>query len=218
MIDAIEQTDEGLGRFPNQMLKWAKYIEKSIGSKNGYKIKSVAMNVTGCILDLPADCYSVIGLIPGDYEDQCNIQYRNISFPVIQEDTILGGDVYGRDLTRLWIPLNTIWVSRALWEETGDQLQLIQEYNDQVLTLVYQYNETDDKGFWIINESHLPAITKYIVYMYAKKYLWKSMKGEKMLRQGQIMTVKELEFDYNRAIRNARAQDGQETPFEQEQY
>ena len=31
-INAIEQSDENLSRYPNQMLKWAKYIEQEIGS------------------------------------------------------------------------------------------------------------------------------------------------------------------------------------------
>lgn len=218
MIEAIEQTDEGLGRYPNQMLNWAKYIEKAIGSKNGYKVKSAASFVTGSSITLPDDCYSVLGIIPGNWEDETNIQYRNISNPMIQEDILSGADVYGRDLSKLWIPENTTWINETYWEIVGNEIQLINQYTNQELTLVYQYNETDDKGYWIVNESHIPAIAKYIVYMYSKKYLWKSLKGEKMLRQGTVMTVKDYKNEYNRAIRNARAEDGQETPFEKAQY
>ena len=51
-----------------------------------------------------------------------------------------------------------------------------------------------------------------------KKYYWKIFKSGTLLRQGHIATVKDLKADYSIAIRNARAEDGKETPFEKEQY
>lgn len=218
IINAVEQTDENLSRYPNQMLKWAKYIEKEIGSYLGYKIKAVTTTLTGCYLDLPADCYRVLGVVPGDWEDECNIQYRDITDALIQEDTIAGADVYDRDLTKLWIPMETSWIKSLFWEEIGDRLHMIQEYESQEMTLVYFYIETDQKGYWIVNESHINAIAKYIVYMYSKKYYWKIFKSGILLRQGHIATTKDLERDYNIAVRNARAEDGKESPFETEQY
>ena len=217
-IDAIEETDENLGRFPNLMNKWGKYIEREIGSRNGYKVKASLKTVTGCYIDLDPDCYRVLGVFPGNYADECNIQYRNIVSPIITEDTRAGEDVYDRDLTYLWVPANTTWVAEMFWAEVGDQLHMIQEYENQEMTVVYNYNETDDRGFWIVNESHIPAISLYIQYMYARKHRWNMFKGDKLLRQGHTVTLGELKHDYNMAVRNARAEDGQETPFESEQY
>lgn len=218
MIDAIEATDENLGRYPNQMLKWAKYIEREIGSLNGYKVKSVMEQVTGCMMTVPADCYRVLGVIPGNWEDECNIQYRDITSPIIQEDTIAGADVYDRDLTYLWIPLNTTWIGEAYWEVIGNELQMINQYDGYELTMVYNYIETDQKGYWIVNESHIDAISKYIQYMYARKFRWKFLKSDKLLRQGHLAVLEDLKRDYNQAVRHARAEDGKETPLEQAQY
>ena len=217
-INAIEQSDENLSRYPNQMLKWAKYIEQEIGSLLGYKVKAETFTIEGSYLDLPADCFKVIGLVPGDYEDVLNIQYRDITNVIIQEETIVGADVYDRDLTKLWLPEETTWVKNLFWEEIGDQLHVIQDYTSQEMTLVYTYIETDPKGYWIVNESHIDAITKYILYMYAKKYYWKIFKSGILLRQGHIATLKDLERDYNIAVRHARASDGKESPFETMQY
>jgi len=218
LINAIEETDENLGRYPNQSLKWAKYIEREIGSKNGYKVKAKTMTLTGCYLNLPPDCYRVIGVVPGDYEDQCNIQYRDITNIIIQEDTIAGADVYDRDLTKLWVPAETTWVKSLLWEEIAEQLHMIQEYENKVMTLIYNYIEMDQKGYWIVNESHINAITKFIIFKYSKKYYWTIFKSGILLRQGHIATVRDLERDYNVAVRGARAEDGKESPFEVEQY
>ena len=54
--------------------------------------------------------------------------------------------------------------------------------------------------------------------MFGKKKNWKTFGGEKMLRAGAMEFVKDLKRDYHSAIRNARAEDGAETPFETEQY
>jgi hypothetical protein len=218
IIDAIEETDAGLARYENQALKWAKYIEKAIGSKNGYKVKAKTFNVTGCYLDLPEDCYSVIGLFPGDHEDQCNLQYRNYLDPLIKEDVRAGADVYDRDLTMYWIPVETTWLSKLYYEEIANQLHVISDYDNQDMTLVYSYNETDMKGDWIVNESHIEAISAYVQYMYAKKFRWKLFKGDKLLRSGHKQMLMDLEKEYSVAVRSARAEDGKETEFEQSQF
>jgi len=218
IINAVEESDNNLSRYPNQALKWAKYIEREIGSALGYKIKSKMIQLTGCYLDIPGDCYHVMGVFPGDWEDQCNIQYRNITNPLIQTDTRTGQDVYGRDLELIWQPAETTWLKEFMWEEIADQLHMIQQFEDQEMTIVYQYIETDDKGYWMVNESHIDAITKYILFKYAGKYRWKYLKGDKLLRQSHLVMVEDLKRDYNQAVRHARAEDGKESPFEQAQY
>jgi hypothetical protein len=216
--DAIESTEQGLSRFPIQMLKWGKYIERAIGSKRGYKVKAKTFTVTGCSIELPDDFYAVIGIYLGDYEDECNVRYKDINVPSLSEDIRNNEDVYDRDLTFTWQPLNTTWVDEILYEEYGSELQFVNEYNDQKITLVYSYNEKDLKGNWIVNESHIMAISKYIQFRYAQKFRWKMFKSDKLLRSGHKMVLQDLETEYNREIRNARALDGAENSYERNQY
>lgn len=212
ILDAIDDTDEQMGRYPNLLLKWAKYIEKSIGSANGYPVKSKLYTITGCMLTLPDDCYKVVGVIPGDVTDVLNIQYRDLRNPIVQIDEVTS------DITYVWAPENITWVNPMLWEEIGDELNLIAEYNETEMTLVYKYIDTDDKGFWLVNESHIEAIKKYIIYMMAYKFRWRIFKSDKLLRPGHSETLKSLERDYNIAVRSARAEDGRESEFERVQY
>jgi len=212
ILDAIDETDEQIGRYPNQLLKWSKYIEKEIGSALGYPIKSALFTVTGCKIDLPDDCYRVIGLFPGVQTEACNIHYRNYNSPTIKLDEV------SDDLIYAWIPENTTWVEPMMWEEIGDQLNTVQEYDAMDMTLVYQYIETDDKGYWLVNESHIDAIKKYLIYRIAYKFRWKVFKSEKLFRSGHQIMVKDLERDYNIAVRHARALDGSESEFERVQY
>ena len=118
----------------------------------------------------------------------------------------------------LWRPAETMYVQPYLWEEVADELNMLYEYSGQDMTLIYQYIDTDEIGFWIINESHSDAIKKYIKYMTATKYNWRLFKSDKMLRQGHITYVEQLKHDYNIAVRHARAEDGRETPFQTAQY
>jgi len=212
ILDAIGDTDEQMGRYPNQLLKWAKYIEKEIGSALGYPVKNEMQVITGCYLDLPADCYRVIGVIPGDWEDQLNIQYRDLKSPLYNIDEV------SDEISYVWFPENTTWVNPTFWEEIGDQLHLIKEYEDQEMTLCYQYIPTDEKGFWMVNESHIDAIKKYLIYMMAYKFRWKIFKSDKLLRPGHIETLKDYKRDYSIAVRSARAEDGKESEFERVQY
>lgn len=212
MLDAIDQTDPSLGRYPNKLLKWAKYIEREIGSLNGYKFKSVLYTVTGSIITLPDDCYRVKCILRGDWVDIANAHYRDIStLPIVIDEV-------SDDLIYAWMPEETTYINPMAWEEIGDTLHLINEYNDTEITLVYQYIETDADGFWMVNKSHLDAIMKYLIYNIAKIERWKVFKSEKMLRSGHQIMVKDLERDYNIAIRHARAEDGHETEFERQQY
>lgn len=212
ILDAIDDTDEQMGRYPNLLLKWAKYIEKSIGSANGYSVKNKLYTITGSMLTLPDDCYMVVGVIPGDVSDVLNIQYRDLRNPIVQIDEVTS------EITYVWAPENTTWVNPMLWEEIGNELHLISEYNETVMTLVYKFIQTDDKGFWLVNESHIEAIKKYIIYMMAYKFRWKIFKSDKLLRPGHVDTLKSLERDYNIAVRSARAEDGRESEFERVQY
>lgn len=211
ILDAIDQSDEQIGRYPNQLLKWGKYIEKEIGSLNGYPFKSKMFTVTGTMLDLPDDCYRVVCVLRGDWEEETNAHYLNIADIPIMVDEIT------EDISYVWMPLGSTYIQSQFWEEIGDQLQLINEFDADDLTLIYQYIPTDENGFWLVNESHLDAITKFLLYKIACKYRWRVFKSEKLLRSGHMVMVKELERDYNIAVRHARAEDGKESEFERVQ-
>jgi hypothetical protein len=213
ILDAIDETDEQTGRFPNQLLKWGKYIEKEIGSALGYSIKSQLFTLTGCYLTLPDDCYHVIGVFPGDHSTEFNTQYRDMRIPLLYNI-----DDVSDEIQYVWCPENTTWISPLFWEEIGNELHMINEYEDMIMTLVYHHIDIDVKGYWYVNESHIAAIKKYMIYMMAKKYGWKIFKSDKLLRSSHFEMIKELKQDYSHAIRNARAEDGKESEFERQQY
>jgi len=215
IIDAIDETDPSLSRFQSQMLKWAKYIEKEIGSKQGYKIKAQTYTPEGCTITLPDDCYRVLMILPGDYSDQCNAIYLDLIWAQVRSDDPHYAD---DDYSWLWRPAETMMVKPYLWEEVADELNLLYDFSGSEITLIYQYIETDENGFWIINESHSDAIKKYVIYMNAKKYTWKQFKSDKLLRASNLQYMEELKRDYNIAIRHARAEDGRVTPFQKEQF
>ena len=209
---AIDETDKSYLKFMIQLTDWAKEIEREIGSFYGYPVKAKTFNVTGCTIDLPDDCYNVLTVLPGDYEDQCNAQYLDIGSVQLNED------VRDDEITLLWMPLDANIIYPKRWTVQADQLNLIDKYTAQDLTLIYQYIEIDDQGNWEINQTHEKAIVGYLKYKLAGKENWKVFKSDKMMRQGHFEMKRELERDYNIEIRNARALDAVTNPYEQDNY
>ena len=208
ILDLIDETDDQAGRYPNKLLKWAKYIEKSIGSARGYKTKAVLIDVTGSIIILPSDCYKAITLFIGDHTSDVALEYQGLNVTALEIDKRTD------EIELYWTSEDTNFVSHALWEEVGDEIHLTRDYTGSQMTLLYQYNEIDINGDWLVNESHIEAIKKYMMYQLAKIERWKYFKSEKLLRNSHQLMVKDLERDYNIAIRNARALDGEMSEYE----
>ena len=217
ILDAIDQTDPTLMRYEAQMMKWSKYIEKEIGSVNGYPRAAKLYEVTGSTIILPDDCLQVLRVVAGDYEDDINVYYRTWNDALIQTTTQTEY-LDGVDIDWIWKPVDARYINEMFWEQVGNQLNLISTFTEQEITIIYNHLETNDQGYYLVNDSHLDAITKYIIYMFSKKSMWNNFKSAKMLRAGAMEFSRELKRDYHASIRNARAADGKETPFETEQY
>jgi hypothetical protein len=191
----------------NQLIKWSKYCEKAIGSRNGYPMKASLMTVAGSSITTPDDCYNVYALFLGDFTGELNLRYQELGSVRIHVENV--SDYFG--LEYVWQDLSYSPINKLLWEEIGDKLSLTDEYDQQDLTILYQYIETDQKGYWLINDSHIEAIKRYLIYMIAKKYMFKNFKSSKMTRNTDIIMLKDYYRDYNIEIRNARAEDQKES-------
>jgi hypothetical protein len=213
ILNALDETDDSITKHMNQLIKWARYCEKSIGSLNGYKWTSKLFTVNNSEIILPDDCYRVLFLISGDHVDETNLRYADLQSLYINVDDT-GLTNYLGPLQLVWQDLSYGRVDKLLWEEVGNIIQLADQYDNQSITVVYQYIETDEKGYWMVNDSHVEAIKRYLVYMIAKKYLWNSFKSAKMLRGNEMQLVETYKRDYNFAIRDARAQDQKESPID----
>lgn len=214
IVEAINNTDENLGRYPNQVLNWAKYIEKEIGTLKHLPAYAKKYNVTGVEITIPKDAFDIIGVMIGDYEDELNLRFRDLQTRLAKTDVRPGASADDEDLTFLWMPQERTMLNKSRWVLIGDKLNFIDEYDSQDITVVYTKIETDENGFWLVNESHIDAITKFIIYKYAKKFQWRIFKSDKLLRQGHFNMLNSLERDYSHAIRNARAIDDEYSNIE----
>jgi hypothetical protein len=210
ILDAIDDTDDSMNKHMNQLIKWSKYCEKAIGSLNGYPMKSSLITVTGSSIIVPDDCYRVYRIFLGDFTDELNLRYQELGSIKIHVENV-SDDL---ELEYVWQDLSYSVINKLLWEEIGDKVSLIDEYDEQDVTILYQYIETDQKGYWLVNDSHIEAIKRYLIYMIAKKYMFKNFKSSKLTRNSDIMMLNEYKRDYNVGIRNARAQDQKESTID----
>ena len=210
VLDAIDETNGSISKHMNQLIKWAKYCEKSIGSLQGYPVKVTLFTVNDSSVVLPDDCYRVLYVINGDYTDQANLRYKDLEGITVHIENI----TIDPSVEYVWQNMNAPLISNALWEEVGNILSIIDLTDGSAVTLVYQYIETDMKGYWIVNENHIDAIKKYLIYMISKKFMFKNFMSSKLTRNSDLAMLQDYKRDYNIAIRNARAEDNKETPVE----
>jgi hypothetical protein len=216
ILDAIDETDDTIARHMNTLLKWAKYCEKAIGSVNGYPFKSALFTVNQGEITMPDDCYTCCMIVPGDYTSEINLRYIDQKLVMVNVEDFLDftpHDLEMHDVEFIWSDLSYKVIPKALWEEIGDKVNLIDQYEGQQVTMVYQYIQTDDKGYWLVNESHMEAIKKHLIYMISKKYLYSSFRAGRMTRNNDMQMVQSYKIDRDQSIRNARALDNQENPI-----
>jgi hypothetical protein len=204
IVDAIEMTEPGMGRYMNFLIKWARYIENAIDSNTGHPIVSKLVIADGCNLLIPDDSFHVLKLLPGDHTSDCLAYYKDYNNALLVQDPTIPD----WDLSWIWQPMNASPISELLWKEYGDKIYLTSEYKSQPITIIYQQIETDPEGMWIVNESHIDAITKFLIYKYAMKFQFKALMSDKMVRNSYRELVMGYERDYNIAVRSARADDG----------
>lgn len=214
IIDAIEMSEPGMGRHMNFLIKKAKYIEKAIGSNLAHPVKALTVHVTGCQIDIPDNCYAIISILRGNYAERCNAEFMSHGTTLMIE--------YDEDIdppeTFTWIPLELPYVRRMLWREYGNFVHLVDEFNDEDITIIFQEIETDSQGMWIVSESHIDAIMKFLIHQYAKKFQFRKMMSDKMVRDGYLQQLAGLERDYSIAVRSARSDDAREFPYRIEGY
>lgn len=213
IVNAVDETDSSLMRFEIQALNWAKYIEGQIGSHNGYKIASKSFTVDGEKMTVPENCIRIHRILWGNYEDQISSYYKDSYLSTIQQDNYSEESV----IVKLWSPAEAPSVADVLWEQYGNVLQFMHEMNGREITIIYSTIEADNDGYWLVNETHIPAITDYILYKFAKKRLSRTLNSDKMLRQNEIVNIRDMKQQYEVSIRNARANDQAESEFERNQ-
>jgi hypothetical protein len=101
-----------------------------------------------------------------------------------------------------------------LWEEVGNELSIVDQFDGEFVTLVYQYIQVDAKGYWLVNETHLEAIKRYLIYQIARKFMFNSFMSSKMTRAVDAQIVTGYKNEYSQAIRNSRALDNAENPVD----
>ncbi len=215
IVNAIDETDASLGRYEVQMIKWAQYIEKAIGSKDGYKRIAKAYTVEGSEIEKPEGCVKVLKVLYGNHEDRINSYYQSQERLLVNKTHEV---MDGMKIIIGWSEAENYIVSELIWDEYGDKINFLNELKGREITIFYNKIDVDEEGYWIVQESHIKAITDYIIYMFAKKNLWKTLRSDKMIRSTELMNIDKLEAKYAKSIRNARAEDGNETPFEKIQY
>lgn len=212
ILDLIEETDPTVNKSIPLLVKWGKRLESRIGTPRGYNLRFKLITAVNNTIPLPDEAIIVQRVYKGDFTDQEEKYYKELSGHIIETYEIDGAEYY-------WASIDgTDMMYEMLWEEWGNEIRLLNDYDGYDFTVIYSYIELDNEGFPIVNESHIEAIKLYLKYKLVERMLWGVFKSNRMLRNNMLAYKEELKRDYKNEVRNARALDSQENIFEKEQY
>jgi len=207
VYEAIEDMGLGHARYFQKMLRWAVRADDKIGSYYSYKKKISVLDVIDCHASLPCDVVGVLGLIRGDQGCDCGLifdnvvqfnQGMNLAVTCPCAYTVSGNIVNQCSELTYGIQDNTIVFNQNL--------------NGQQITVQYLGYQLDDKGYPLVNDTHITAISQYI-----KMMLYKESITNIVLPQVSRPDRLDAEREWHRLCRQARGEDGEPSPSERQQ-
>lgn len=197
--EAIE--DMGLmadsDRWTPLFTKWVESAERKIKSPYAWKREYVC--ATMCDdkhrAEIPCDVVAVNGIMLGVAQtDQTISHFRNMY-------NYYGGDYYAGNFVTSFAGVVSTWGSQA-WEIQDNYIVFLSPQSVTEITLDAMLEERDEYGFLMIPETHVDAAVAHIQVMRAKQSRWNKVGWRLSANE-----IEQIDRDWHRECRNARAQD-----------
>lgn len=206
ILDAMDQL--GLDHEQDRPLftRWATLAEKDISSKYQFERKIAVLDIVNCTAKLPSDARYVQRAILGDLGCECRDLFATLCSAIPLSSATLNASADGNFLV---VDMGTGYtqIMGSIPHVIQDnKIILNQNLDGQKLTIQYLGYKTDEEGFMMVGENHVPAIMWFIIWRY---YFRKRNKNS--LDYGQM---NKAEQEWNRECSNARAKDNELTESE----
>lgn len=209
ILSAAERLDDSIMQDIPLLVKWSKDVENKIGSKYSHPVDAKAFEVDGCYVEMSDEMFSILRVYLGDVSSQCNLlisEYNEVLYPSLN---VIGDYIYTN--------LNGVEVDPQLYTVKDNSVWFVDDMNGNTITLIYEHLKTDTEGYPIVNESHSDALIYYFMYRDLERYKYKKYK-QKKLTNIDLAYPGQVEREYHREVRNARAQDIREYELERSRY
>lgn len=180
--------------------RWAAWAEKEgIASYYSYCKKIEVIDLKDCHAPLPCDAVYVQGVLIGDYGCDCTDLFEK---SLCSLSSITG---FNSDNTFLVIDstdTNNPFPTRVKWETHNGHLKFKTHYPNTKVTIQYLGFHLDEQGFPKVLDTHLEAITEYIMYKFAVRSRYSPLKMDHS-------DIARHQSNYQRLFIDARAEDAQ---------
>lgn len=157
------------------MMDWATKAEIAIAGANSNEPKKMVLDIDGCWAKLPKYTAKVFGLLLGDHGCDCNKLFTNFynrygnipravyagAFTVVDDG---GGSTFSR-------------CSGSDWSIINNSIKFEQAPGIDKVTVDAECFFVDDNGHILINENHVEAISKHLVWRFAMRKRWTKTDG-----------------------------------------
>lgn len=208
--DAMEDMQMDDDRFRPKFTRWAIDAERKIGSFYSYKRDYItAKRCDANHYEIPCQVVGVLGIIYGCVaKDKCGKIFRN------QYNYYGNSDSVGA-LANFYMLSVDGWTSNTWsrqWEIQDNKIVFLTPQTMSEITLDCIVYQIDDRGFPLISETHIDAVSQYIKYMRADGTIW--VPSDQRIGPGDRDRLKQ---EWNRKCALARGVDGAPTASEMEE-
>lgn len=197
----VEETSPDVLEQKPALVRWAKECDQRIGAYYTYQENYYLRNVNGYTVQLPDETVHVVGIIYGDYLDQCPDVFNNYYNQINQTP----GTYLGEDVVWKWSETDKALTCRKLnWSVQNNQVVFPSNMDAQEVTLKLLTYQTDKDGFILFNEHHVQAISLYLQKMLAKQERWRNFKRGKLTTMHRAM-IDDLEREYHKEVRRTKS-------------
>ena len=209
IIFALNDTDGNTGIGEPMLYRWAKRAEGYIGLPRMHRRLKVIDPLTSNLIDPPEDAISIKYIYNGDVTNEV---YKDLD----ESDSVLSGDESSLSGIEgyVWTPLSGNELPEDVWDMQGGQILFDTDRVGNTITIDYTAFPKNNRDQILVPENHLEAISYYVQYRMARAMRWKMMRDPKMMRSGEIVTVREMKKEWLEMKAEAIAETNELTPYD----
>lgn len=188
------------------LVRWAKQSDLRIGSYYSYSKQYYERTVKNGYVELPLSTVHVLGIIIGQYKDECPDIFNTYLTTTNTETQTVNGE----QITYAWDDISSLVIpTKFHWEIQDNSIVFPGSvYDDKYVTIASLNYPEDSEGFPMIIEGHVQAIAEYLKIKVAGKEQWKRFMSNKLTGADRAF-IADLKQQYRFEVGAATADDGE---------
>lgn len=208
LTDLMDEMELDHTKYKPMFVSWAMKAERKISSWYQYKRKIAVLTIKGCHADLPCDAMILEIALLGDHGCDCFDLFSRIGINSAPSQASSEDSFLIVDLPSSLDGQSNYLSNHIPYHVQDNKLIFPSNLNGQSITVQYRGVELDEDEIPKVMESHVEAITEYIMYKYVRRSAKSGI---------DIGKYRDHQREWERLAACARADDSEPTEAERQQ-